>query len=95
MFCRKNKNTFLYHQQCWFTNITDNEHSAGISLYCELINFTYEYDNNSIFILWEEKKDKFWNIIEKVFLKYFKRKYIIKIYYTDKLFIQININTTK
>jgi hypothetical protein len=53
-------------------NVTDNEYNTGISIYCDLTDFTHENDNCKVLVPWEEKKRRFWNIMKTTFLKYYQ-----------------------
>lgn len=56
------------HQMEWLVSVDDNDFNiGGIAIHCILT-----HEEHDIFSSWEEKKEKFWKVIEETFLKYYK-----------------------
>ena len=66
----EDSNVNPYYQLMWHTNVTDNEHNTGITIYCHLTD--YENEEYKVLVGWEEKKKRFWSIMEETFLKNYK-----------------------
>lgn len=60
-----------FYQLMWHMNVTDNEYNTGIQMHTQLVNFEHENDNSKILVSWEEKKKRFWNTLERIFMKHY------------------------
>lgn len=69
----ENPNVMPFYQLSWTINVTENEYNAGISVHCNLATFFHENGQFKILVGWEEKKERFWNIIKESFIKHFKQ----------------------
>lgn len=71
-----NPNVIPFYQLMWHFNLTDNEHNTGISIHCPLSSFYHENDNCKILVSWEEKKKRFWDIMQSTFMEHFMQDII-------------------